>query len=118
MEIFYKAYSKIVQDKKYYFVKKIAHFPEYKQLDDLLWGYGMHTNFNTACDIAEINSEKVRLRLYAETQEVPTEKVAITAKLINIYTPVKHQKNFLQFLLQSLTHIQHKFIGLHSKTAG
>ncbi|MEO6405462.1 MAG: hypothetical protein ABIY51_03065 [Ferruginibacter sp.] len=112
METFYKAYSKTVQNKKYYFVKKIAHFPEYKELDDLLIGYGMHVNFNTACSIANVDSKKIRERLLAEAEYVPA-----VGKLINLYRPAVQSKNMMQILQNSISLLQVKFMSLYSRAA-
>ncbi len=68
METFYKAYTKIVQNKQYYFVKRYLSFPEYKEVEDILDGYGMHTDFNRACDIAAVNNSTVRKRLLLDMQ--------------------------------------------------
>lgn len=68
METFYKAYTKIVQNKQYYFVKRYLSFPEYKEVEDILDGYGMHTDFNRACDIAAVNNSNVRKRLLLDMQ--------------------------------------------------
>ncbi len=113
METFYKAYSKMVQNKKHYFVKKIAHFPEYREVDDIVIGYGMHVNFNRACSIANINSQKIRQQLLAEADYVPA-----TGKLVNIYRPVKQQKNLIQLLQNSFSLLQLKFLSLYGKAAG
>ncbi len=76
METFYKAYSKTVQNKQYYFVKKYLSFPEYKEVADILEGYGMHTDFNKACDIAAVNNFDVRKKLLLEIQSsAPQAKV-------------------------------------------
>jgi len=56
METFYKAYTKTEQNKLYYFVKRYLSFPEYKDVEDILEGYGMHTDFDKACNIAGINN--------------------------------------------------------------
>ena len=66
MEIFYNVYTKTVQNKLYYFVKKYLSFPEYKDLADIIHGYGMHTDFNKACRIAGINDLKIRKKLFDE----------------------------------------------------
>ena len=76
METFYKAYTKIVQNKQYYFVKRYLSFPEYKEVEDILDGYGMHTDFNRACDIAGIINSSVRKRLFLDMQSMaPMAKV-------------------------------------------
>lgn len=63
MENFYNSYSKIVQGKTYYFVKKFLQFPEFNNVPDVLVGYGMHTDFHKACSIAGISDPKVKMQL-------------------------------------------------------
>jgi len=63
MENFYTSYTKTVQGKTYYFVKKFLKFPEFNNVPDVLVGYGMHTDFNKACSIAMIDDPTVRLQL-------------------------------------------------------
>jgi hypothetical protein len=68
METFYKGYTKIIQDKPHYFVKKYLSFPEYKGVSDVLEGYGMHHDFNKACAIAGITDASVRKQLLDEIE--------------------------------------------------
>ncbi len=77
METFYKAYTKTEQNKLYYFVKRYLSFPEYKDVEDILEGYGMHTDFNKACSIAGINNPAIRKQLLDSIQgvDVPQAKV-------------------------------------------
>ena len=70
METFYKAYTKTEQNKLYYFVKRYLSFPEYKEVEDILEGYGMHTDFNKACSIAGINNPSIRKQLLDSIQGV------------------------------------------------
>ncbi|MDB5202163.1 MAG: hypothetical protein JWQ27_1572 [Ferruginibacter sp.] len=79
MEIFYTAYIKPIQGKNYYFVKKYLTFPEYPNVADILEGYGMHTDFNRACNIACVHDEKTRARLLNEAQGIPKQ-----AKLVEM----------------------------------
>ncbi|MEO7444296.1 MAG: hypothetical protein ABIT96_13400 [Ferruginibacter sp.] len=97
METLYKAYSKNVLNKKYYFVKKIYHFPEYNQVDDILEGYGMHENFFKACSIAGINDVKVRKYLLAEA-----EPVILPAKVVHIFRPAKYNPGIFRNFLQTM----------------
>lgn len=66
MENFYTSYSKVVQNKTYYFVKKFLKFPEFNNVPDVLVGYGMHTDFEKACGIAMIFDPKIRQKLLQE----------------------------------------------------
>ncbi len=63
MENFYTSYTKAVQGKTYFFVKKFLKFPEFNNVPDVLVGYGMHENFDKACEIAMIQDEQVKLKL-------------------------------------------------------
>jgi hypothetical protein len=63
MENIYTSYTKTVQGKTYFFVKKFLTFPEFNNVPDVLVGYGMHTDFDKACNIAMINDTKTKLQL-------------------------------------------------------
>ncbi len=63
MENFYTAYTKTVQGKNYYFVKKFLTFPEFNNVPNVLVGYGMHTEFDKACSIAMIEDASIKLKL-------------------------------------------------------
>lgn len=63
MENFYTSYTKTVQGKTYYFVKKFLTFPEFNNVPNVLVGYGMHTDFDKACSIAMIHESTIRLQL-------------------------------------------------------
>ncbi len=54
MEYSYSSYSKLVNDKIHYFVKKIMTFPEFQGVADVQVGFGMHTDFVKACNICGI----------------------------------------------------------------
>ena len=66
MEIFYTAYTKFLDFKVYYFIKKYKTFPELKNVSPLLESYGMHTDFDRACSIAGIHDTKVKEQLLQE----------------------------------------------------
>ncbi|HSQ43558.1 MAG TPA: hypothetical protein VLM16_01095 [Ginsengibacter sp.] len=68
MENFYTAYTKVVQNTTFYFVKKYITFPEYKDVPGILESYGMHTNFDRACEIAAVRDKEIRQNLYADLQ--------------------------------------------------
>lgn len=68
MENFYTAYTRIVQNTTFYFVKKYITFPEYKDAPAVLESYGMHTDFNRACKIAAITDKEIRNNLLANLQ--------------------------------------------------
>ncbi len=81
MKIFYNAYTKVVQNTTFYFVKKYATFPEYKDVPNILETFGMHTDFNRACQIAKINDDEIKKQLLNNLQSN-----AITAKIIQMKT--------------------------------
>ena len=68
MEHVYTVHTKIIQDKTYYFVKKLLTLPEFKGLADVLVGFGMHTNFEKACSIAGITDTANRNRLLSDLE--------------------------------------------------
>ncbi len=63
MEKIYTSYTKKIQNTTYYFVKKFIVFPEFKDVPSFLESFGMHTNFNKACEIALVNDEEIRIQL-------------------------------------------------------
>ena len=79
MENFYTAYTRIVQNTTFYFVKKYVTFPEYKDTPGVLESYGMHTDFNRACQIAQINDKEIRNNLLANIENNPN-----SAKVIHM----------------------------------
>lgn len=82
MEHIYTVYTKLIQDKTYYFVKKMMVIPELKGLANVVVGYGMHTNFDKACHIAGIDDSNCRKKLLLQLEEQnkpskPVEKPSI-----------------------------------------
>jgi len=69
MENFYTAYAKVVQNTTFYFVKKYITFPEYDNVPGILESYGMHTDFNRACEIAAIRDKHIQETLFADLQK-------------------------------------------------
>ena len=69
MENFYTAYTKVIENKTYYFVKKFMAFPEFQGVEPVLESYAMHTDFNKACTIAGILDQQVKARLLKEANE-------------------------------------------------
>ena len=82
MKNFYTAYTRVVQNTTFYFVKKFMTFPEYKDVPAVLESYGMHTDFNHACQIALINDKEIRKYLLADLQNNPN-----SAKVIHMNMP-------------------------------
>ena len=69
METFYTAYTKLLDYKTYYFVKKFTAFTEFKNVAPILEAYGMHTNFDKACSIAGITDLAVKQQLLQQAEE-------------------------------------------------
>lgn len=57
------AYAKLIDGTTFYFVKSFHVFPEYRDVPPLLKTYGMHTNFEVACNIAEIYDKEIQQEL-------------------------------------------------------
>lgn len=79
MENFYTAYTRVVQNTTFYFVKKYVTFPEYKDAPAVLESYGMHADFNRACEIALISDQEIRNNLWANLENSPN-----SAKVIHM----------------------------------
>ena len=71
MENFYTAYTRVVQGTTFYFVKKYVRYPEYKDVAGVLESYGMHADFNRACQIALINDKEIINNLLADLEKNP-----------------------------------------------
>ncbi len=69
MKHVYTVHTKMIQDKSYYFVKKLMVFSEFEGLANVVVGYGMHTNFEKACRIAGIHDSERRNQLLLEVEE-------------------------------------------------
>lgn len=69
METFYTAYTKLLDFKLYYFVKKFTAFPELKNVAPVMDSYGMHTDFDKACSIAGITDAAVKVQLKQQADE-------------------------------------------------
>jgi hypothetical protein len=56
----YTAYTRTIQDKVHFFVKKFQSFPDLKNVPPVLESFGMHTDFDKACSIASIHDARIR----------------------------------------------------------
>ncbi|MEO7768255.1 MAG: hypothetical protein ABIS01_12545 [Ferruginibacter sp.] len=83
MENFYTAYTKIIENQTYYFVKKFLAFPEFKDVAPVLESYGMHTDFNKACGIAMINDPGIKAQLLNEANSTLQQAKVIDLNTIN-----------------------------------
>ncbi len=71
MENTYQAYTKQIDGKVFYFVKKFSNFPEYENFPQVLDSMGMHTNFYKACNIAKVYDEIVIHKLMNDLHILP-----------------------------------------------
>lgn len=71
MENIYKAYTKEINGKTFYFVKKFSIFPEYENSPKVLDSMGMHTDFYKACNIAKIDDDIIVNKLMNELHIIP-----------------------------------------------
>lgn len=93
METFYTAYTKLIDNKLHYFVKKLSHFPELIDTSsDVLESFGMHKEFDKACDIAGVFEPSIRKQLWNELQGLPS------AKVIEMNTEPKEEKTHQTWL--------------------
>jgi hypothetical protein len=79
MEKVYRSYSKVIDGSTYFFVKQFLEFPEIANVQPVLEKYGMHTNFDKACNIAGLHDEVIKKRLL---QEIENEESSV--KVIEI----------------------------------
>lgn len=66
MEHYYTAYTKMINNTSYYFIKKYTRFSELKDAPAILENYAMHTNFIKACKIACIDDAVIMQQLFNE----------------------------------------------------
>jgi hypothetical protein len=80
MENIYKAYTKEINGKTFYFVKKFSVFSEYENSPKVLDAMGMDTDFFKACNIAKVEDDMVVSKLMNELHIVPD-----SARVINMH---------------------------------
>ena len=66
MENIYNAYTKEINGKTFYFVKKFSVYHEIKDCAPVLEKMGMHMNFHKACYLAQINDDNIVSHLMSE----------------------------------------------------
>ncbi|MEI8058583.1 MAG: hypothetical protein WCG67_00390 [Ferruginibacter sp.] len=77
MDTFYTAYTKLLDYKVYYFIKKYTSFPELKNAAPIMECYGMHTDFDKACCIAGINNPQIKENLFKEVEATITKSKVV-----------------------------------------
>ncbi len=85
MKNVYTAYTKVIQDVTFYFVKKFTTFPELSGVPDFLENFGMHKDFNEACKIAGVSDESVKKFLLSEIENSENDTKVIQ---MNTNTPL------------------------------
>ena len=72
----YISYTKVIENKTYYFIKHYLSFPELKNVPPILENYGMHTDFEKACAIASIFDPKIREQILMQiNNDLPQAKI-------------------------------------------
>lgn len=90
MEHLYTIETKMLQGKLHYFVKKIMVLPEFKGLADITIGYGMHTSFEKACSIANIDDKATRQMLLLKLEEQNKPQQPVKPHKVKIAEMVNH----------------------------
>lgn len=96
MENIYSAFTKVINNTTFYFVKRYSHFPDLKGVPDALEGFGMHSDFDKACAIALINDEAIRQQLWLQVQPMQAD-----SKVIEM-TPASQEQHHLKNWLSHL----------------
>ena len=104
MNTFYTAYAKAIDGTTFYFVKSFQTFPEFKNVAPLLRTYGMHTNFESACHIAEIFDKEIQHDLLhtLEKDFASSKVLPVYPSVAEIYGVRKKQTVFPTLLLRVL----------------
>jgi hypothetical protein len=116
MEYLYTIHTKLVNDKLHFFVKKIMAFPEFKGLDNVLVGYGMHTNFEKACKISGINNITIRKQLLFEQEQRNPTKVVTPQLGILITMPKKNREKHAVQITAMVSWLAQRGAALLNKT--
>lgn len=66
METTFTCYTKSVQGEVFYFVKKFMVLPEYSGVPPVMEAFGMHTDFDKACAIAQLTDAAIKKQLLDE----------------------------------------------------
>src|SRR5438045_160098 len=83
MKPLYTAYAKSINGTTFYFVKSFKTFPEYNSVAPILETYGMHPNFEQACNIAEIYDKEIQQELINKL-----ERDTASANILPVYPSV------------------------------
>lgn len=80
MKKIYKSYNKVIDGTTYFFVKQFLVFPEIPNVEPILEKYGMHINFDKACNIAALHDEVIKKKLL---QDIENEQSLVKVIEIN-----------------------------------
>lgn len=96
MENIYEAYTREIDNRIYYFVKKKTRFPELSGTPEILDNYGMHADFYKACSIAHIKDENIISSLMQSVQIIPE-----SARVV----PMAKEKSFNKAVVRNTHHV-------------
>jgi hypothetical protein len=68
METTFTCYTKKIQGQPFYFVKKFIVLPEYSSVPPVMEAFGMHTDFDKACAIAQLTDASIKKQLLEEVE--------------------------------------------------
>lgn len=102
MKPLYTSYAKSIDGVTFYFVKSYVTFPEYKDVQPILQTYGMHTNFERACHIAEIWDKEIQQQLLNELEKNTASSMVLPLypSVAEIYSLRRKQITFPSLLLK------------------
>ncbi len=100
METIHTAYTRVVNDVNFYFVKRYTVFSEYDGAPKILEDFGMHRDFYKACSIAKIYDKSVVHQLLNDLHILPE-----TARVV----PMNPVKSTTLNLIKNTYHAISKF---------
>ena len=111
MEHLYTVHTKIIQDKIYYFVKKLMVLSEFKGLADVVIGYGMHTDFEKACSIAGIDDTECRKKLLVQLEAVKPQPEQVKEPVT--HRVADHKKSMDKGPAMEVSEMVHRWLVQH-----
>ncbi len=96
MENIYEAYTREINNRTYFFVKKKTRFPELTGMPEVLDSYAMHVDFQKACRIARINDVSIINYLMESVHIVPE-----SARVV----PMVREKSFNKAIIRNTHHV-------------
>jgi hypothetical protein len=104
MKPLYTSYAKAIDGVTFYFVKSYITFPEYKDVKPVIRTYGMHTNFERACHIAEIWDKEIQQQLLNELEKntASSRVLPLYPSVAEIYSLRRKQIAFPSLLLKMI----------------